>query len=183
MRVTAFLGLGGNLGQPEAAIHQAVALLNAHPAVEVNVLSPFYRTEPIGMAFTEGEVIPWFVNAVAQIATELSAPQLLALCLSIEQQLGRNRTHSGTSAGSPGGALSRTLDVDILFYGDEVIRQPGLTVPHPRLHERAFTLFPLRDIAPTFRHPELRQTIEALAHNLPDASGVQPMASSAVATA
>jgi 2-amino-4-hydroxy-6-hydroxymethyldihydropteridine diphosphokinase len=169
MAVIVYLGLGGNLGRPEESIHQAVDLLNAHPLVKVTALSSFYRTEPVGMAAQEGERIPWFVNAAAEILTSLSAPELLAFCLSVEQQLGRVRAQDKEKAG----ALSRTLDVDLLFYGNEIIHQSGLTVPHPRVHERAFTLLPLREIAPRFCHPALGLTIEALAQRLPDITGVQ----------
>jgi 2-amino-4-hydroxy-6-hydroxymethyldihydropteridine diphosphokinase len=172
MKVIAFLGLGGNLGQPEQAIRQALQLLNAHPAVEVHAVSSFYQTEPVGMAVSEGETIPWFVNAAAQVNTDLSAQDLLALCLSVEHQLGRDRS---PVAERQAGASSRTLDVDLLFYGDEIIRQVGLIIPHPRLHERAFTLFPLRDIAPHWLHPELNQTITALVEALPATSALSPM--------
>lgn len=121
------------------------------------------------MAIAEGQVIPWFVNAVAQVETSLSPETLLDLCLSIEHQLGRERPGSLAQVG----ASSRTLDLDILFYGEQVIHRPGLTIPHPRLHERAFTLFPLRDIAPHYCHPALLQTIEALCLKLPTSQGIQ----------
>jgi 2-amino-4-hydroxy-6-hydroxymethyldihydropteridine diphosphokinase len=169
MDVIAYLGLGGNLGRPEETIRQAVALLSVHPLVEITAISSFYRTEPIGMAMQVGERVPWFVNAAVEIATSLPAPELLVFCLSVEQQLGRVRAHDKEQTG----ALSRTLDVDLLFYGDQVIHQPGLTVPHPRVHERAFTLLPLQEIAPRFCHPVLGLTIETLAQRLPDINGVQ----------
>lgn len=175
MNVTAFLGLGGNLGQPDEAIRQALELLNVHPAVEVLAVSSFYQTEPVGMAFSEGIIIPWFVNAAAQVRTSLSPEELLALCLQVEHQLGRDRSPVNRQAG----AASRTLDVDLLFYGDLIIRQPGLSVPHPRLHERAFALYPLRDIAPQFKHPELGQTMEALVQALPETSRILPWKPSA----
>jgi 2-amino-4-hydroxy-6-hydroxymethyldihydropteridine diphosphokinase len=171
MNVTAFLGLGGNLGQPDEAIRQALVLLKDHPAVEVQSVSSFYQTEPVGMSFNEGVAIPWFVNAAAQVRTSLSPQELLALCLSVEHQLGRNRLPMNRGAG----AASRTLDVDLLFYGDQIIRQPGLSVPHPRMHERAFTLYPMRDIAPQWRHPELGRTIESLVQALPESSGLRPL--------
>jgi 2-amino-4-hydroxy-6-hydroxymethyldihydropteridine diphosphokinase len=132
----------------------------------------------VGMAAQEGEPIPWFVNAAAEVSTGLSASELLAFCLFVEQQLGRVRAQNALQCG----AMSRTLDVDILFYGEQIIHQPGLTVPHPRVHERAFTLLPLREIAPRYRHPALDITIEALAQRLPGMGGVQLMETCALAT-
>ena len=172
MNITAFLGLGGNLGQPEVTISQALELLNNHLKVEVKAVSSFYQTEPVGMAASEGESIPWFVNAAAQVSTSLSAQELLDFCLSVEHQLGRDRLQLPERQS---GAASRTMDVDLLFYGDQIIRQAGLTIPHPRLHERAFALFPLQDIAPLWLHPELNQTIEALVLALPVSKGLRPL--------
>jgi len=167
--VTAYLGLGGNLGDPEEAIRKALALLEADGSVKIIGVSSFYRTEPVGMARIEGQAIPWFVNAVAKICTPLSPEKLLERCLSIEQQLGRDRSHNPAYTG----ALSRTLDVDILFYGDSIVHMPGLTIPHPRVQERVFTLVPLRELAPDLMHPELGMTIDALARNLDNQTGLE----------
>jgi 2-amino-4-hydroxy-6-hydroxymethyldihydropteridine diphosphokinase len=160
MSVIAFLGLGGNLGQPEQTIRQALAMLNEHPEIQVMAISGFYRTKPIDMAPSEGAEIPWFTNAVAEIRCNLPALQLLTLSMDIEQQLGRDRS---ASENKNAGAHSRTIDIDLLFYGDEIIHQSGLIVPHPRLHQRAFVLQPLSELAPDFRHPEFGQTIMELA--------------------
>ncbi len=182
MTETAFLGLGGNLGQPEAAIRQALILLNDHPQIEVVAVSSFYETEPVGMAPSEGVCIPWFVNAAARIETSLPSQALMAFCLDVEHQLGRDRSPTGgpvapalsgqcedasaSNPPQPGGALSRTLDVDVLFYGQQILCQPGLTVPHPRLHERAFALYPLRELASAWVHPVLGQTMAQLTEAL-----------------
>ena len=179
MTETAFLGLGGNLGQPEVAIRLALELLNTHPLIEVVAVSSFYQTEPVGMALSEGVTIPWFVNAAARIETGLSPQALMTFCLLVEHQLGRDRVQGKERIGNPppeslklkdnsesltlaAGALSRTVDVDLLFYGQQIIREPGLTVPHPRLHERAFALYPLRELAPEWMHPVLGQSMEGL---------------------
>ena len=171
--VTAYLGLGGNLGHPEETIRKALTLLEESGAVEVRAISSFYRTEPIGMANVEGETIPWFVNAVAEIDTMLSPQALLELCLSIEHELGRDRCHHPAYTG----ALSRTVDVDILFYGDSVIRLPELIVPHPRVHERGFTLVPLKELAADLVHPELGMTIERLAQTVENQTDIKVLES------
>jgi len=160
MSVITFLGLGGNLGQPEQTIRQALAMLNEHSEIHVMAISSFYRTKPVDMAPSDSTEIPWFTNAVAEIRCGLPALQLLALCMNIEQQLGRDRSASENKSA---GAHSRTIDIDLLFYGDEIINRPGLIVPHPRLHQRAFVLQPLSELAPDFRHPELGQTVVELA--------------------
>jgi len=163
MSVIAFLGLGGNLGQPKQTIRQVLAMLNEHPEIQVMAVSGFYRTKPVGMAPTDSGEVPWFTNSVAEIRCDLPALQLLALCMDIEQQLGRDRS---PSENKNAGAHSRTIDIDLLFYGDEIIHQPGLIVPHPRLHQRVFVLQPLSELAPDFQHPELRLTVLELARQL-----------------
>ena len=168
MSVRAFLGLGGNLGQPEHTIRQALAELSKHPNLVISSVSSFYRTEPVGMAAVEGESIPWFVNAVAQVETTLSARELLGLCLAVEQHFGRDRSFQPNRHG----ALSRTLDVDLLLYGKQLISEPDLVVPHPRLHERLFTLMPLNELAPDLVHPLLQQPVGVLLQALPHQAGI-----------
>lgn len=132
--VKAFIGLGANLGEPDAQLRRAIAALDAMPGTRMLAASSLYRSAPIGV----GEQ-PEFVNAVAAIETGLGARALLEALLAIEARFGRTRE-------SPGAA--RTLDLDLLLYGDRIIEEPALIVPHPRMHERAFVLMPLAEIAP-----------------------------------
>jgi 2-amino-4-hydroxy-6-hydroxymethyldihydropteridine diphosphokinase len=134
VKVRAFVGLGANLGDPEAQLRRAIAALGELPRTRLVAASSLYRSAPVGV----GEQ-PDFVNAVAQIETTLSARELLEELLTMEARFGRERP-------SPGAA--RTLDLDLLLYGERVIAEPGLVVPHPRMHERAFVLMPLAEIAP-----------------------------------
>src|SRR3989442_11348285 len=132
--VKAFVGLGANLGEPEAQVRRAIAALGEIPKTRLVSASSLYRSAPVGV----GEQ-PDFINAVAEIETRLSALALLDELLAIEARFGRTRE----SPGAP-----RTLDLDLLLYGNQVIADPGLIVPHPRMHERAFVLAPLAEIAP-----------------------------------
>jgi 2-amino-4-hydroxy-6-hydroxymethyldihydropteridine diphosphokinase len=134
LKVRAFIGLGANLGDPEAQVRLAVSQLRKLPRTRLLARSSLYRSAPVGV----GEQ-PDFVNAVAGVETTLSARELLEELLALEARFGRERP-------SPGAA--RTLDLDLLLYGERVIAEPGLTVPHPRMHERAFVLMPLAEIAP-----------------------------------
>lgn len=134
MNVEATLGLGGNLGDPVAAFAAALARLRDHTAVELKRTSSVWRTAPWGKLDQ-----PEFRNMAVLIETSLSADDLLALCLAIERESGRERRERWGP---------RTLDIDILTYGEEAIERPGLQVPHPRIAERAFVLAPLAEIAP-----------------------------------
>ena len=131
---TAYVGLGANLGDREATIRAAVEALSADEGIEVADLSTLRETEPVGV----GEQ-PLFLNGVVALDTTLSARELLDRLLEIEQRFGRVRI-----SGEHG---PRTLDLDLLLYGDEQIDGPGLTLPHPRLHERRFVLEPLVELA------------------------------------
>lgn len=130
----AFIGLGGNLGDPERQMAGALRLLDAAPGVRVVSVSPIYRTPPWGLT---GQ--PDFLNACAGIATDLGARAVLALCLDVEERLKRRR---GERWGP------RRIDLDLLVFGTSRVEEPGLSVPHPRMGERAFVLRPLADIAP-----------------------------------
>jgi 2-amino-4-hydroxy-6-hydroxymethyldihydropteridine diphosphokinase len=132
----AFIGLGANLGEREATIRLALAALNEEDGIEVVAVSTLRETEPVGVGPQ-----PLFLNGAAELATTLSARELLDRLLATEQRFGRVRV--------PGEHGPRTLDLDLLLYGDERIDEPGLTVPHPRLHERAFVLEPLAEIGAT----------------------------------
>ena len=139
MKATAFIGLGANLGDPEAQVRRAVAALGRLPEMHLVAASSLYRSAPIGVGPQ-----PDFVNAVARIETTLGPWVLLEALLAEEARFGRERP-------SPGAA--RTLDLDVLLYEDRIISEAGLTVPHPRMHERAFVLVPLVEIAPDIEIP------------------------------
>ena len=129
----AFIGLGANLGDPESQVRRAIAALASLPRTRLLAASSLYRSAPVGVGTQ-----PDFINAVAEVETALGARELLDELLTAEARFGRERP----SPGAP-----RTLDLDLLLYGDQVIAEPGLTVPHPRMHERAFVLMPLAEIA------------------------------------
>ena len=131
----AYVGLGANLGDRERTLRAAADALAAEEGIEVVSVSTLRETEPVGV----GEQ-PRFLNGAAELETTLTARELLDRLLAVEQRFGRVRI--------PGEHGPRTLDLDLLLYGDEVIDEPGLTVPHPRLHERRFVLEPLAELAP-----------------------------------
>jgi 2-amino-4-hydroxy-6-hydroxymethyldihydropteridine diphosphokinase len=131
----AYLGLGANLGDPSRTIVEALIRLSGAPGVDIEGVSPLYVTKPIGGP--PGQ--PNYVNAAARINCDLEPSQLLRVCLSVEEGLGRLR---GERWGP------RTIDIDVLLYDHQIIDQPGLVVPHPLLRERLFALVPLSDVAP-----------------------------------
>ena len=134
--VVAYVGVGSNLARPASRVHRAFALLATLPATRVLRCSSLYRTRPIGRVAQ-----PDFINAACAIETALAPGALLEALLALEAGEGRVRTPE--NVGGP-----RTLDLDLLLYGDAQIHTAGLDVPHPRLHERAFVLYPLAEIAP-----------------------------------
>ena len=146
----AYVGLGANLGDRAATLHAALEQLAAEPAIELVAVSTFVDTAPVGMVDQ-----PRFLNAAAAIDTALSPLQLLDRLLTIEHRLGRTR--EGPRFGP------RTIDLDLLLYGDEVVDEPGLTVPHPRLHERLFALQPLTELDPQLAAPGLGPLAEIAA--------------------
>lgn len=137
----AYVGLGSNLGDREALLRAALVALESDPAIEVVAVSSFRETEPVGLLNQ-----PRFVNAAAVVETELTPRELLERLLSIERGLGRVR-EGGPRFGP------RTIDLDLLLYGDAVLAEPGLELPHPRLHERRFALEPLAELAPGLEIP------------------------------
>jgi len=132
--VKAFIALGANLAEPEVQVRRAFAALESIPKTRLLAASSLYRSSPLGYTAQ-----PDFVNAVSEIETELSATALLEALLAIEAHAGRTRDFPNAP---------RILDLDLLLYGDRVIAEPGLVVPHPRMHQRAFVLVPLGEIAP-----------------------------------
>jgi 2-amino-4-hydroxy-6-hydroxymethyldihydropteridine diphosphokinase len=136
----AFVGLGANIGDPEPTLRRAVELLRATSGVDVVAVSTLRETDPVG--YLEQ---PRFLNGAAELNTTLAPRELLDALLAVERTLGRERT--GPRFGP------RTIDLDLLLYGDERIDEPGLRVPHPRLHERAFALEPLAELDPALEIP------------------------------
>jgi 2-amino-4-hydroxy-6-hydroxymethyldihydropteridine diphosphokinase len=137
----AFIGLGSNIGHREAFLHRAVAAIGALPGTELRGVSRLRDTEPVGITDQ-----PWFLNGAVEVETCLGPRELLAALLEIERDLGRDR--AGVAPGGP-----RTVDLDLLLYGDELIEEPGLEIPHPRLAERRFVLEPLADLDPELEVP------------------------------
>lgn len=144
----AYVGLGANLGDREGTLRAAVDALAAEEGIEVVAVSTLCETEPVGVG---GQ--PRFLNGAVALETSLGARELLDRLLAVEQRFGRVRV-----LGEHG---PRTLDLDLLLLGDERIDEPGLTVPHPRLHERRFVLEPLGELAPGLVVPG-RGAVEAL---------------------
>lgn len=149
--IDAYLGLGSNMGDREAQLKEAIALLNAHEKINVVAISPIYETKPVG--YTEQ---PDFLNLCLHIQTQLSAHDLLNVALETEAELHRVRQVRWGP---------RTMDIDILLYGDEIIEEDDLTVPHPRMTERAFVMVPLNDIASNVIEPHSGQKIQHLVPN------------------
>ena len=143
--ITAYVALGANLGEAPATLRAALADINAVPGIRVVKTSSFYRTAPVDSSG------PDYTNAVCKVETTLSADALLSALQTIENRHGR--VHNAP----------RTLDLDVLLYGDTVIHTSRLTVPHPRMHGRAFVLFPLCEIAPEIEIPGVGKAKDFLA--------------------
>ena len=158
--VAAYVGIGSNLDDPEAQVRRAIAAFASIPETCFVRASRLFRTAPWGRTDQ-----PAFVNAVAEIATRLAPRALLDALLAIERAQGRHRD------GSRWGP--RTIDLDLLLYGDAVIDEPGLAIPHSHLAERAFVLLPLADLGPALRVPG-HGRISELLRNV-DTSGVTPL--------
>jgi 2-amino-4-hydroxy-6-hydroxymethyldihydropteridine diphosphokinase len=146
---SALIGLGSNLGDRAANLDAAARRLRASPGIRGLRVSRAIETEPVGDS-TCGPLGGPYLNAVAEVLTDLDPRALLDLCLSIEGDLGRTRPYPGAP---------RTIDMDILLYGDRVIDEAGLVVPHPRMLDRRFVLEPLAEIAPDRRHPITLRTV------------------------
>jgi 2-amino-4-hydroxy-6-hydroxymethyldihydropteridine diphosphokinase len=162
--ITAYLGLGSNLGNRLAFLRGGRDSLVQRFDITLNRASGVYETEAVGGPADN----PPFLNAVLEVATSLSPRELMAACLAVEDEFGRTRSAEWAP---------RTLDIDLLLYGDVVVDESDLRIPHPRLHERGFVLAPLREIAPGLVHPVLHQTITALAADLPSGTAPVPLRS------
>jgi 2-amino-4-hydroxy-6-hydroxymethyldihydropteridine diphosphokinase len=158
--VFACVALGSNLGDRAAHIAAAMAALRREPGIEVVAVSAVYETDPVGPR-PQGP----YLNAAVRVKTALPPSELLDRLLRIEASEGRRRSRERCAP--------RTLDLDLLLYGDEQVDEPGLVIPHPRLHERAFVLEPLCDVAPEWVHPILGANVEDLARRVRDPAAVR----------
>ena len=154
---TVYLSLGSNVGDRAGNSRDAIRRLRA--LGKILQISSFYETEPV-----EFTAQPWFLNCAVELETEETAAELMAHILEIEQQMGRKRTQKKGP---------RSIDIDILLFGDSTVEGKGLTVPHPALHKRRFVLEPLAEIASEVRHPLLKQNIRELLEALPRGQAVR----------
>lgn len=153
-----YLSLGSNFGDRVGYLQQAASQIGMIKDVNIVTSSSFYETEPWRMNSEN-----WFVNAVMQISTTLSPIDLLHECQRIETSLGRPKNHFDNNK-----YMDRTIDIDILFYDNLITCNDELTIPHPRLHKRAFVLVPMLEIAQDFIHPLFQKSISDLYDNLED---------------
>lgn len=151
--VDAAIALGSNLGDSAQILANAITVIDTVPSIRVTARSHFYKTAPVGPPQ------PDYINACITIETTLAPRDLLHQLLTIEGQFGRVRKERWGA---------RSLDLDVLFYGDRIIEAPKLSVPHPRLHERPFVLTPLLDVAPQWHHPVLHKTVAQIFSQLSD---------------
>lgn len=172
--VACYIAIGSNQGERLALCEAAVAQLAALPQSTLGRRSAWYETEPVVEPSTTSAAQPaWFINGVIELRTSLAPGRLLDECLRIEHRLGRRRDVE------PHPPVSRPIDLDLLLYGDAVINEPGLTLPHPRLHRRRFVLAPLAELAPDVIHPALHATISELLSRLADDHAVHRFESAA----
>jgi len=147
-----YLGLGSNLGDRNQYLRSAIQALSSHDEITLVTQSSVIETEPVGDT-NQGD----FLNMVVEVETLLSPHGLLEVCLAIEQQNGRVRGNKWAA---------RTLDIDILLFGDSIVDEKGLKIPHPALHARGFVLLPLEELAPDVLHPCTHLSISAMARTL-----------------
>lgn len=164
MSASIFIGFGSNRGDRADLCDRAVTLISLLPNSQLLGISSIYETEPVDDAGAPGD--GWFLNGVVQLKTNITPQSLHAVCCEIEKALGRDPEHRSGP---------RTMDLDVLFYRDWTVQDAGLTIPHPRLHLRRFVLEPLVELAPSFFHPVLKQTVAALLEKLEDSHRVRKM--------
>jgi len=157
--VVCYIGVGSNLGDALRNCKQAVEEISRTDGISISAVSPFYSTEPVGY-----EDQNYFVNGALEIKTILPARAILQILQQIETGMGRTRGEKG----SP-----RIIDLDILFYGQEIIRENGLSVPHPEMHRRRFVLEPLSQIASYFIHPVFGVSVRGLKERVNDTKYVE----------
>lgn len=157
MAETAYLSLGSNLGDRAANLRTAVEQMDV--AGRLLAVSALYETQPVDVPDQ-----PWFLNCVAAIATDKTPRELLKLALQVEAVMGRLRMRDKGA---------RKIDIDVVLFGDRVVDEPGLKIPHPSMHQRRFVLEPLVEIAPEARHPELGKTARELLAALADGQMVR----------
>jgi 2-amino-4-hydroxy-6-hydroxymethyldihydropteridine diphosphokinase len=150
--VSAYISLGSNMGDREKNLNAAIRKLRETAGIEVTAVSSYINTAPVGY-----ENQPDFLNAALELKTTLTPEALLAVCNQIEKDLKRERDIRWGP---------RTIDLDILLYGDMIVEKDNLTIPHPRMHERVFVLKPLNEIAPQAVHPVLHKKVESLYNDL-----------------
>ena len=143
----AYLCLGSNIGDKVTNLQQAVKMMTSTGMVTVVRSSAFYETEPWG-----NKDLDWFVNSVIEVKTKLTPRELLDLCKNTEKQMGRGQRTSDNYE-------ARIIDVDILFYGDLIVDEPDLKIPHEHLHERAFAIVPLLELIPDYEHPKFNKSL------------------------
>ncbi len=160
-RTQAFIGLGSNEGDRLGFIQQSMQMLKDVTGIKVVECSSLYETEPIGVEYDK-----WFVNAVASVETTLSCKALLDVVLEIEQRLAIMHGKEETLKDLPGVKRRRIIDLDILFFGNSIVEEEELRVPHPNVPYRAYALVPLLEIAPDFQHPTLKKTVTQLHESL-----------------
>ncbi len=160
----AYIGLGSNSGDRVGYVQQAMQLFKDVPRIKVVECSSLYETQPHGNDRT-----PWFVNAVAAMETNLSAEELLDICKDIEGRL--NQLHNVRPEDRSKLALggrTKIIDLDILFFGDQVLDSENIRIPHPTIDQKAYALVPLLEIAPDLMHPKFKKTITQLHEELPE---------------
>jgi 2-amino-4-hydroxy-6-hydroxymethyldihydropteridine diphosphokinase len=162
MKETVFIGFGSNVGDRVDFCDRAVTLLSLLPHSQLVGVSLLYETEPVYDHAQPGA--GWFLNGVVQLETNITPNSLLSVLREIERSLDRDEDNRSGP---------RTIDLDILFYGQRVIQEPSVVIPHPRLHQRRFVLMPLSELDPLWVHPVLQKTITQLLAEVKDRSEVR----------
>ena len=161
---TVYIGFGSNLGDRQEFCDRAVTLMGLLPQSRVAAVSSYYETQPVDPEGILGSL--WFINGVVKIETQLTPIHLWEICRETERALGRDEENRSGP---------RTIDLDLLFYGQQLFQQSELIIPHPRLHLRRFVLEPLVELDPNWNHPSFNRTVEAMLHHLEDESQVRKL--------